>query len=104
MLATASAGVLAAVDAIKEAQGWADLGLPGLLIVALVFVVRELQQERAEGRKERDEREERMLEALNKNAESLNQLTTLTKEQTDYFKSVTRNIVEQHIKGPGHLP
>ncbi len=108
--------VLAAADSMVTPATLEDYGLKGLLILALVFVVRlllkqqaehkqELQEQQTQHRAEASRREERMLQAMHAQAEGLDQLTTLTKEQTDYFKSVTRNIVDQHLQNkPAHLP
>lgn len=108
--------VLAAADSVVTPATLEDYGLKGLLIISLIFVVRlllrqqadhkvELREQQAQHREEASRREERMLQAIHAQVEGLEQLTLLTKEQTDYFKSVTRNILDQHLHSrPGHLP
>lgn len=113
--------VAIAGEVAGQVKVWEDVGLKALLLVALYLVVREyLSQQtthkaeikstwdmhRAEikelldqHKKDVELREMAMEESIRSNTEALSILTGLTKEQTDYYKAVTRNIVEEKMKG-----
>jgi hypothetical protein len=127
-LAAASAVGLAAagVDVVMDAHGWEDVSLKVMLTLALLFIGRLLLQQQKEHKEElekvweahkheainREElhkhdtlnREERYQRALDENSAKLGELVDLTREQTDYFKAVTRNVVDERLKGKPQLP
>jgi len=110
----AAVGIAAgALDAGRDipARGWEDMGLKGLLIFAVIFVGKlfldaqrthktEMQTTWDAHKKDAQEREEMLLAALKANSKGLEELTALTKEQTDYFKTVTRVVVSEKLGRP----
>lgn len=111
VVATLGAGALLA-DMSAEAKGWEDVGFKAALGLALIFVVRLLlkqqQDHKAEMRDtwtahitETNHREDRLHQAMEARTTALDKLVTLTEEQTDYFRTVTRGIVNQHLNRNG---
>lgn len=118
--------VAAAGEAVSEAKSWEDLTFKAALGIALIFVTHRLLTEQAERKAERestwaahkaemkamleahqktsDEREDRAHAALAANTEKLGEIAGLTKEQTDYFKTVTRNIIDDRLKTRPQFP
>ncbi len=108
-IASIVAGGAFLADIATEMKGVEELGLKAILCAALIWIVRlhltqqkehkqELRDIWALHKKEAEDRELRANETREANTRALNELTSLTKEQTDYFKTVTRNIVEDRIK------
>jgi hypothetical protein len=98
-------------DATKtlDANGWEELGLKGLLLFAVYYIGRlfldankahkaEMQSTWEAHKAEAATRESKLVNAIEANSKGLSELTALTKEQTDYFKTVTRNIVDEKLK------
>jgi len=117
LLASVVAASAAVADVLTDAKGWSELPLPVILGCALVFVFHLMLKQQAEHKEERaasnaaqqasaEKREERMVAAMSAQAEALEKVAALTEEQTTYFKTVTRNIVDQHIgvKGSRKIP
>ena len=101
-------------DATAVPGSYEDLGLKACLVVALVFTVRLLLKQQEEHKADRakdaethlvaaKDREEKMVGAMTKQAEALERVAELTQEQTDYFKTVTRGIIDDRLKKP-NLP
>jgi hypothetical protein len=97
MVASSIAAFAMLADFATEAKGWEDVSMKVLLLVAVVFLVRLVLKQQAEHKADSAAREQRMLEAINRAAEGMEKLTDLTKEQTDYYKAVTRNIVAERL-------
>ncbi len=106
---TALAAFSLLADLVTETKGWEDLGIKTLLLAALVFVGRLLMKEQTEHRAEIKElqaahkaefiaRDSTMVAALIRQAEAIEEQTGILREQTDYYKTVTRNIVEDRLK------
>jgi hypothetical protein len=104
-----AAGAADAIDGVSF-RGWEDVGLKGLLLFAVIFIGRlfleanrthktEIAAIWAEHKSDTLKREDKVVAAIEANTKSLAQLTDLTKEQTDYFKTVTRNVVAAHLEG-----
>jgi hypothetical protein len=104
MVASSVAAFTMLADFATEAKGWEDVSLKVLLLGAVVFLVRHVLKQQAEHKADSAAREQRMLEAINRAAEGMEKLTDLTKEQTDYYKAVTRNIVAERLKVNPTLP
>ena len=100
MVASGVASFAMLADIASEAKGWEDVSLKVLLLVAVVFLVRLLLRQQTEHKLESAAREQRMLDALNRTADGMEALTTLTQEQTDYFKSVVKSVVSERLQGP----
>jgi len=121
ILATITGVSAMLADAANEAKGWEDLGLKTALTLALIFVVKllldqqklhkqelkeiwdahkaEMKAMRAEHKEEAAKREDRMVKAIEVQVISMNEVRDLTRDQTEYFKTVTRNIVYEKIHG-----
>lgn len=118
-----SVGLIAAVtDVATDVHGWEDLSLKGILIAAVIFIGRlflqQQQQQRDQQREHKAEiektwdahkqdaekREVKYCTALDANSKCLTELVVLTREQTDYFKAVTRDVVNEKLKGRPQLP
>ena len=104
MMASAVAAGAMVGDIAAEAKGWEDVSLKVLLLIAVVFLVRLLLKQQAEYKTETVAREQRMLEALNRTAEGMEALTGLIQEQTDYFKSVVKHVVNERLQSPSQSP
>lgn len=103
--------LLAAADAVTPPQSIEDYSIKALMGVVIIFVVRllltqqkehkqELKEERLQHRAESAVREDKMVNAMTKQAEAMERMAEQTEEQTTYFKTVTRGIVDEHLKGP----
>lgn len=109
-------GSLAVIaETATELKGWEDTSLKALLIGAVIYLVRSQSQDRKEHKaelheawdlhkKESDEREARTTDAMIANTKALAELTKITEEQTTYFKTVTRTIVDERLKTKVPLP
>ena len=86
-------------------QSIEDYSLKALLLVALVFVVRLLLIQQKEHKEElrtlRDRHETAMHDVVKANTESNQRVADLAEEQANYFKTVTRNIVDEKLKTGG---
>lgn len=102
-------------EAAAELKGWEDLSLKVLLIGAVIYLIRTQSQERKEHKaelheawdlhkKESDEREAKTTDVMTANTRALSELTKITEEQTTYFKTVTRTIVDERLKTKSNLP
>lgn len=112
----ASLGFFALIaEAATELKGWEDLSLKALLIGAVIYLIRTQAQDRKEHKaelheawtqqkKESDEREAKSTEVMIANTKALAELTKITEEQTTYFKTVTRTIVDERLKSKVPLP
>lgn len=118
-----SVGLIAAVtDVAADPHGWEDLSLKAILIAAVIFIGRLFLQQQQQQRDQQHEhkaeiektwdahkqdaekREVKYCTALDANSKCLTELVTLTREQTDYFKAVTRDVVNEKLKGRPQLP
>lgn len=100
MMASGVAAFAMLADIASDAKNWEDVSLKVLLLIAVVFLVRLLLKQQAEHKTESAAREQRMLETLNRTAEGMEALTALIQEQTDYFKSVVKNVVSERLQAP----
>lgn len=102
-------------------QGWEEAGLKGLLILAVIFIGKlfleaqrthkaeiekvwenhkaEIAATKEAHKQAAELRESRLVTCLSENTKCLTELTALTKDQTDYFKAVTRNVVNEKLNG-----
>jgi len=96
-------------------KGWEELGLKGLLLFAVFYIGRlfldcqkthkaEIQATWEAHKKDVETREAKLLQCMGDNTRCLNELSALTKEQTDYFKTVTRNLVNEKLTGKPTIP
>lgn len=102
-------GAIALVaDGLADFKNWEDFGLKTILGAAVLYIGRIfLQQQKdhkaellslwQEHKAESLSRESAGKAALDANTKALCDLTVLTKEQTDYFKTVTRTIVDERL-------
>lgn len=111
-----SVGLIAAVtDVVADVHGWEDVSLKAILIAAVIFIGRLFLQQQREHKAElektwdahkqdTEKREAKYCTALDANTKCLTDLVGLTRDQTDYFKAVTRDVVNEKLKGRPQLP
>ncbi len=103
------AAYLADASADLDVKGWEELGLKGILLFAVYYIGKLfLDSQKAHKAEQQDTwaahkadaaaREAKLLAALDASTQTGRELLALTKEQTDYFKAVTRNIVDERLK------
>src|SRR3954470_23538205 len=87
-----------------------DYSIRGGLTVGLIFTVRlllqTLKEHKAEMKELRDKHEERLATVIESNTESNRKVCQSAEEQLTYFKTVTRDIVNEklHARQPEHPP
>jgi hypothetical protein len=69
----------------------------GVLVLAVLYLARELSIERLNNKKEAYDREDRMLEAIKCMTEGHKELVNTTKEQTNYFQTIAKTLIERGI-------
>jgi hypothetical protein len=93
-----------------DIKGWEELGLKAILLFAVIFIGRlfldakrehkaEIQATWDAHKKDVEIREAKLQQCIGDNTKCLTELTALTKEQTEYFKAVTRNVVNEKLNG-----
>lgn len=90
----ALAAIIADVTASPEPP-WESYTLKGILVAAVIYLVRELSAERANNKIENKLREERMLSAMEDMSDGHKELVTATKQQTQYFESIAKTLIER---------
>lgn len=91
-------------------KGWEEFGLKGILLACVVTIGKlfleaqkthkaEIQATWEAHKKDVEVREAKLHQCIGDNTQCLRELTTLTKEQTEYFKAVTRNVVNEKLNG-----
>lgn len=78
--------------------GWEDKTMKGLLIAAILYLVRQLAMQRTDDKADALKREEKMVAALDKNSATLAGVIDATHEQTSYFRDVAKNMIDAQIK------
>ena len=98
----ASIATLGAVlaDAVAELPKAEDYTVKGVLALAVVYLVRQLTQERKEHKEEAQKREDKMSAALDATAQALEALKASTDTQTGYFKTIAQTIINRSIGKP----
>lgn len=102
------ASALAAADAQVAPWSPEDYTLKGALAIAVVVLWRLILKQQAEHKQEmaalRDKYESDMKTVVTANTASNEKVAQLAEEQATYFKTVTRNIVDEklHAKQPDH--
>jgi len=84
-------------DATLNLDGWESAGIKGMLIAAVVYLVRELARQRTDDKAEAKERESKMITAIDKNTTVLGELRDATERQTEYYETVARTIIERDL-------
>lgn len=111
-------GLLAILaQSMDDLKPWEEVSLKAVLMGALIFGGKLFLQQQREHKKEIAEtwaqhkkeiaqhkeesvvREQKVVGALEANTRELSGLRAVTEEQTTYFKTVTRNLVEERLKG-----
>lgn len=104
--ATASliAGGALLADVINDAKGWEDVSLKVLLLLAVVFLVGVVIKQQQKYDKANADREQKVLDALNRTADSVDELKNITQQQTSFFETVVKDVVAERLKGPVRPP
>lgn len=108
-------GIWIADETLTRPQSIEDWGLKGLLMLTVGFLVRLLLKQQDEHKTERAKdaethladakaREDKMVTAMTKQSETLDEVAKNSKEQLDYFKTVTRTIVDERLSRKPNLP
>lgn len=96
--------ILAAADVVTPPQSIEDYSIKALMGVVIIFMVRLLltqqKEHKQEMKDERDKHELRMETVIKENTTSNQQVVKMADEQMTYFKTVTRSIVDEHLRGP----
>jgi len=90
--------------------GWEEASLKVLLIGAVICIGKlfleaqkthkaEIQATWEAHKKDIEIREAKLQQCIGDNTKCLTELSALTKEQTDYFKAVTRTVVNEKLNG-----
>ena len=87
---------LADITASQE-PAWESYTLIGILLIAVVYLVRELSAERATNKIEGKQREERMLSAMESMTQGHKDLVDATKQQTKYFESIAKTLIQRGL-------
>lgn len=98
-------------DMTTDAKGLEDLGLKGICILAVVTIGKlfldaqkahkaEMKETWDAHKKDAEGREAKLVKCIEDCTKATGDMAALTKEQTDYFKAVTRNIVSEKLGGP----
>ena len=104
-----TATMAVAVEAINSPAGWESLTLKGVLIAAVVYLVRELGAQRDINKAEASKREEILIAALKtyqdaaiEHSAALQELKSAAETQTGYFKTVAQTLLSRdyHPKLP----
>lgn len=112
LLAAAGIALVALVtdSAAKDAMTpWEDIGLKGLLIGTLIFVVRLLLKQQAEHKSEMretwkmhkaetEQREAKVVSCLTAQTDKLTKLCDLTEEQTEHYRSFVKAAIDAKMK------
>lgn len=110
ILAALVGGGALLADVAVDPKGLEDWGLKGLLLIALGYAVNLLLSQQKEHKAEMKEtwdlhkkdaetREAKLIKCIEESTKATVENAALTKEQTDYFKAVTRNVVDEKLKG-----
>lgn len=102
-------------DGFTKPASYEDVGLKTILIIAIVYLARLLTKQQEEHKTERAKdaekhladaavREEKMLAAVNRQSDAMERVAQLTEEQTSYFKTVTRTIVDERLAKKPNVP
>lgn len=86
----------AAIDDLGKIE---SITLKGVLIIAILWLVRELSKERQKSQEEALEREKKLEAALIENARARDEHTAAIKEQTNYFRDVAKVIIDRELNG-----
>lgn len=105
ILAVFVGGVLVAVaDSQFPAQSIEDWTAKGLLALAVGVLYRLLMKSQAESKELRDKHESRLLTVIEANTKSNEKVCELAEEQATYFKTVTRDIVNEKLHAAKQSP
>lgn len=85
-------------DALPDVSGWENVGTKSILIVAVIYMGKLYLQQQKDHKEEAIGREEKLIAHIAESTNIQNQLLTATKEQTGYFQTVTRNIVNERLQ------
>lgn len=95
-------------DEMAAPKSWEDVSLKVLLLLSVGALVRQLQSERKESKDEiaklREDHKNEIIGLVNKtvsaledNTKGLSEVTSATVDQTTYYKTVARNLLDQKI-------
>lgn len=83
---------------VQPEQPWKELTVTGLLLAAVLYLVRETTRLRDKAEKDAKEREDRYTQVVKANTEAMSNMVEKQAEQVDYSKTVLRAIVDKVIE------
>jgi hypothetical protein len=92
----ALAAFIADVTANPEPP-WESYTLKGILVLAVIYLGRELAAERANNKLDHQLREERMIKSMEQMTDGHKELVTATKEQTKWFESIAKELIQRGL-------
>lgn len=102
----ATSALLAVVDSQLPTSSIEDYSVKGILGVAVIVLYRLLLKSQADTTALRDKHEARLVGVIEANTRSNEKVCEMTAESSNYFKTVTRTIVDDrlHPKADQHPP
>lgn len=100
-IVASGAAIADVVTDLPRAEDWT---VKGILVAAVVYLVRQLSTERAEHKAEAEKREEKLTEALKTNAEAMDGMKAELSQQTSYFRDIAQRLIGlaiAHEQKPG---
>lgn len=102
---------LADISNNASGNAWEEWGLKGILLVAVVTIGKlflqsqkdhkaELAEAWKSQKEEAEKREAALAETIKQNTTALDTMSNLAKEQTDWFRAVTRGVVSDKLGSP----
>lgn len=91
------AGVTCIGDAFAEPRAWEDLTLKGLLVAAILYLVREITRLRTESQARNTEREVELRKLVQDNTDAMRAMLVAVSKQADYFEQITRKFLDDQL-------
>jgi hypothetical protein len=88
------AGSAFVADAAAEISNYENVGTKGILILAIIYLVRQREADRVDARA----REDKLNATINANTEALHGLKHETEKQTQYHEHIVKAIVDDNLK------
>ncbi len=84
-------------DAANNFKGWEDLTLKGLLIVAVLYLVREIARTRTENATREAEREAELKALVKDNTDTMRAVREAVERQAEYFNRIAIKTLEDQL-------
>ncbi len=84
-------------DAANNFKGWEDLTLKGLLIVAVLYLVREIARTRTENAAREAAREAELKALVKDNTDAMRAMIAAVSRQTEYFDKIALKTLDEQL-------